>query len=245
METAPPHFYYLNRKKKKKVGSETPQKEARPLSYSFNNIRPNIYNQRVDNNVTKQFKNIHNSLKNPEYITDEITDAQGLDRAYQHGDYYIHGDTMYIAGSHTAKDWYDDVTKIPVWGDLRDSTRYKAARDGLMENPQVKRVIGHSLGSSVALELQKNYKHITSSRTYAAPVWDPLGKDGYGNVDRYRHWTDPVSMFDRSATRSIMWNPFSSKSLTHDYTDIAENFTSEEVKPVATENPDGTVSLIG
>ena len=103
--------YYLNRKKNK------------------NNIRPNIYNQRVDNNVTKQFRNMHNSSKNTEYNTDEITDAQGLERAYQHGDYYLHGDTMYITGSHTARDWYDDVTKIPVWGDLRDSTRYQATRD--------------------------------------------------------------------------------------------------------------------
>ena len=80
---------------------------------------------------------------------------------------------MHIAGSHTAKDWYDDVTKRPVWGDLRESARYQAARDALMENPQVKTVIGHSLGGSVALELDTNYNHITSSRTYGAPAWNP------------------------------------------------------------------------
>ena len=171
-----------------------------------NNIRPNIYNQRVDNNVTKQFRNMHNSSKKTEYITDEITDVQGLERAYQHGDYYLHGDTMYIAGSHTAKDWYDDVTKIPVWGDLRDSTRYQAARDALMNNPQIKRTIGHSLGGSVALELEKNYKNITSSRTYGAPVWNPLGSES-NNVERYRNWIDPVSVFDRSAAKSVKWNP--------------------------------------
>ena len=72
------------------------------------NLRNYIYNQRVDNDVTKQFREIHNTIQNPinntEYITDEITDAQGLERAYQHGDYYIHGDTMYIAGSHTPQD---------------------------------------------------------------------------------------------------------------------------------------------
>ena len=89
-------------------------------------------------------------------MTDEITDAQGLERAYQHGDYYIHGNTMYIAGSHNLQDWYDDVTRTPVWGDLRNSARYKAAKVALMENPQVKTVIGHSLGVSVGLELQKN-----------------------------------------------------------------------------------------
>ena len=74
-------------------------------------------------------------IPNKEYITDTITDAQGLERAYADGDYYIHGSTMCIAGSHTAKDFYDDVTKIPVWGDLRNSTRYQATRDALMQNP--------------------------------------------------------------------------------------------------------------
>ena len=32
---------------------------------------------------------------------DEITDAVGLRRAYDQGDYYVHGKTMFIAGSHT------------------------------------------------------------------------------------------------------------------------------------------------
>ena len=87
--------------------------------HSFDNIRPNIYNQRVDNNITKQFKQLHNN----EYITDIITGAQGLERAYSDRKYCIHGSEMCIAGSHTAKDLYDDVTQIPVWGDLRKSTR--------------------------------------------------------------------------------------------------------------------------
>ena len=107
---------------------------------------------------------------------------------------------MYIAGSHTAKEWYDDGTKIPVWCDLRNSTRYQAARDALMQNPQVKRTVGHSLGSSVGFELQKNYSHTTCSRTHGEPVWDIWGKES-NNVDRYRNWFDPVSMFDRSASR--------------------------------------------
>ena len=96
------------------------------------NLRNNIYTQRVDNNVTKQFREIHNPIKNTNYITDEITDAQGLEKADQQGDYFVHRNTMYIAGSHTAKDWYDDVTKIPVWGDIRNSTRYQAAKATLM-----------------------------------------------------------------------------------------------------------------
>ena len=110
---------------------------------------------------------------------------------------------MYIAGSHTMKDWYDDYTKTPyAIGDLRNSTRYQAAENALLDNPQVKEVRGHSLGGAVALELQKNYPDIEASRTYGAPVFNPLGTES-NNVDRYRNWTDPVSMFDRSAVKSI------------------------------------------
>ena len=113
-----------------------------------------------------------------------------------------------------------------------------------MENPQVKTVIGHSLGASVALALDKNYNHITSSRTYGAPVWNPLGSES-NNVDRYRNRFDPFNMFDGSAVNYVNWNPFESSSLTHDYSNIAKDFTSSEQVPVATENPDGSVSLIG
>ena len=63
---------------------------------------------------------------------------------------------MYIAGTHILQDRYGDITKIIFWGDLRNSKRYQAAKEALMENPQVKTVIGHSLSGSVALELDKN-----------------------------------------------------------------------------------------
>jgi len=149
---------------------------------------------------------------------------------------------MYIAGSHTKQDWYDDFTKIPAWGDLHDAVRYQKAREALLDNPQVKTVIGHSLGGSVALELQKNYKHITKSRTYGAPVFDILGKES-NNVDRYRNWMDPVSVLDRSAKKSIKWNPFETSSLTHDFGNIAKQFTSYETKSVSKLNDDGSTSL--
>jgi hypothetical protein len=113
-----------------------------------------------------------------------------------------------------------------------------------MENPQVKTVIGHNLGASVALELQRNYKHITSSRTYGAPVSNPLGSES-NNVDRCRNWFDPVSMFDRSAVKSVKWNPFQSSSLTHDCSNIAKDSTSSEQVPAAYTNPNGSTSLTG
>jgi hypothetical protein len=170
-----------------------------------------------------------------------ITDATGLARAYEQGDAYAYGDTLYIAGSHTAKDWYDDLTKVPIWGDLKNSTRYQQAEKALAAHPNIKRVVGHSLGGSVALELQKNHSGL-SSRTYGAPVWDPLGQDG--QVERDRHWLDPFSVFDRSANKSVKWNPLDSMSMTHDYSDIASNYqTGGNENANGWRNPDGTVSL--
>jgi pimeloyl-ACP methyl ester carboxylesterase len=174
-----------------------------------------------------------------------ISDKTGLERAYSQGDAYAYGNTLYIAGSHTAKDWYDDVTKVPVWGDLRNATRYQQAEKALKANPNITNVVGHSLGGSVALELQKNHAGL-SSRTYGAPVWDPLGRDrsGGAHVDRYRNFLDPVSILDRSATNSVKWNPLDSKSLTHDYSNIATNYkTGGNQSAKGWTNPDNSVSL--
>jgi hypothetical protein len=48
-----------------------------------------------------------------------------------------------------------DVSKIPFWGDVTNSEGYQQAEAALRDNPQVDTVIGHSLGGSVALELNK------------------------------------------------------------------------------------------
>ena len=51
---------------------------------------------------------------------------------------------------------------------------------------------------------------------------DLLGSEAE-NVDRYRNWLDPVSIFDRGAKQSVNWNVLDSGSLTHDYINIADN----------------------
>ncbi len=100
---------------------------------------------------------------------------------------------MFIAGSHTARDWFDDFTKVPAWGDLRYSVRYQKTLSEFKTQGQIDTVVGHSLGGSVSLELQKNYpERIKKSRTYGAPVMDLLGSQSEDN-DRCRSWFDPVS----------------------------------------------------
>ena len=64
-------------------------------------------------------------------------------------------------------------------------------------------------------------------------------------VERYRNIFDPVSVFDNAANVSVKFNPFGSKSLTHSYANISNNFISSEERPAASVNQDGSVSLIG
>ena len=62
-------------------------------------------------------------------------------------------------------------------------------------NPQLTRVVGHSLGGAVALDLQKRNPSLHSV-TYGAPVLDI---NPFVHNERYRHMGDPVSAFDWGA----------------------------------------------
>ena len=57
------------------------------------------------------------------------------------------------AGTHTIRDFYD--WRMMPFGETKHSQRYGQAEAALVDNPQVDTVIGHSLGASVALELNK------------------------------------------------------------------------------------------
>jgi len=171
-----------------------------------------------------------------------ISDKEGLRRAYEQGDTFTSGKTMYIAGSHTARDWWDDFVHLPVWGDSRKIYRYQMARQALKDNPQVERVVGHSLGGSVALQLQQDDPRL-KSRTYSAPVFDPFGgvRQVYDQVkyrghpparaERYRSIGDPISFFDGGAT-SYSSNPFATIAGPHAYQPLSEKFHSEGVAPM-------------
>ena len=131
-------------------------------------------------------------------------DELGLEKAYKDttapGVFYDPDTrTEYIKGSSTPRDWYDDFTKIPFWGDTGNSERYQQATDAYSKlqsaGKPVDRVVGHSLGGSVALEMQ-NREGIPRSRTFGAPVLDLNSR---GKVERYRRPLDPVSILDRGA----------------------------------------------
>ena len=185
------------------------------------------------------------AVKKPDNIK---TDAEGMDRAYAQGDVYGEGNKEYVAGSHTMTDWFDDFTKIPQWqyvpaglnpivdvmntwwgrevfgtGDLRQSERYKRARDYLVAHPEVTFLDGHSLGGAVVLQLQKDYpERNLKTFTQGAPVLDLLGTQkaeiGAANVMRVSNKGDLVSAFDNSAKKTSHPNPFDyAPSFWHDF----------------------------
>ncbi len=135
-----------------------------------------------------------------------ITDKAGLNKAYGRGSkLYTHGNTLYIAGTSSLQDVWDDL-KIPL-NLTEQSDRYKKAASLLKVNKDIQNVVGHSLGGSVALELQKDFPDRKfKSNTYGAPVASLSGAD-----NRFRNYFDPVSILDRGADNTLHmgFNPHS------------------------------------
>jgi hypothetical protein len=137
-------------------------------------------------------------IRTPPQIIKKITDKQGLHKAYEIDDkLYANGDTLYIAGTSSLRDVWDDL-KIPFHLTSK-SDRYQQASKYLEENPNIKQLVGHSLGGSVALELQENMaERDFKTNTYGAPVFSFTPAD-----NRFRNVGDPVSMFDWGSKSSV------------------------------------------
>ena len=161
-----------------------------------------------------------NQNNQPIYIKPN-TDVQGLHEAYNRQTHlYIHGDTLYVAGTDPT-DLQDDVDDLGIpFHETSKSLRYKNTLDLLDVNPDVKNIVGHSLGGSVDLELQKNFKDRNCNvNTYGAPVASasPIPSK------RYRNKYDPVSMLDYGAQTSypLGLNP-------HGYASFDQNKDSDK-----------------
>jgi pimeloyl-ACP methyl ester carboxylesterase len=184
-----------------------------------------------DNLVADKFRGGGKNSKNavymhPEIIMQQLTDKEGLDKAYAQTDkLYVHGDTMYVAGSSYLQDYWDDL-KIP-FNQTKHAQRYKDADALLGKNPQIANLVGHSLGGSSVLELQKNHGERTfKTNTYGAPAASMTGPDNKDN-HRYRNYGDPVSIFDRGAESRVK-----ASALKHYAGVAAEIWTEGTVNPV-------------
>ena len=159
----------------------------------------------------------------PQLVLDDsdyaIPDAWGLKEAYADEESVVnHGDTLYIAGTHSVRDVLDDAL-IPLHL-VRNSQRYQQALAALQKaNGRVQYLSGHSLGGAVAAVLQEDavagrlgpkYRGFLEVRTYGAPL---LHSDRIPNLHAYRRAWDPISAFDGGAATSTAptWNPHSFK----------------------------------
>ena len=113
----------------------------------------NLMNDNFRGNDTNSKQAVY---MHPEIIMQQLTDKEGLDKAYANIDkLYVHGNTMYVAGTSYWQDVYDDL-KLP-FNKQAQAQMYKDA-DALMgKNPQTANLVGHSLGGSSVLELQKKH----------------------------------------------------------------------------------------
>ena len=127
-----------------------------------------------------------NDIKFASNNTKRITDADGLDEAYKSPNRtYINGNTLYIAGTKgnlIGNDWLQNYQHIGIpfiTGQkvrVDQTERYKQAIAAYKSHPEVKNLVGHSLGGAVALELKKDNRDLTG-RVYGTPYYDPLGMD--------------------------------------------------------------------
>lgn len=119
----------------------------------------------------------------------------GLSNAYKSKNkLFVKDDTLFIAGTSSLQDVWDDL-KIPLRL-TRFSQRYQVAHDLLKNNPQVKKLVGHSLAGSVSLELQKQHPDKDYDvTTYGAPVLQMGGQ----KYKRFRKAGDLISGLDDGA----------------------------------------------
>ena len=185
--------------------------------------------------VMKQTDKILNSY----YPNSNLTDAQGLSKAYGNGKgFYIDGDKMYVAGTCGKGTFGGAVNDILADVGLpfkmtKYAQRYKDSSKALDENNEVKHLITHSLGSSVGAQITKYYpeRELTLT-TYGAPFLSRKSKitDDYIN---FRSILDPVSIADRGAitvyTGSL--NPFTNHDYITGYGDQGKD-VSRSIEPV-------------
>ena len=115
--------------------------------------------------------------------------------------------TEYIKGSTTATDWIQDFENLP-FGNTAQAERYGQAMDTYNElaaqGQRPERLVGHSLGGGVALEMDTNLAkrgHPVKTRTFGAPVIDVTTPFSGGKPGRYTHRGDLVGSLDFGATR--------------------------------------------
>ena len=155
-------------------------------------------------------------LQNPKYREvvnvenkNYTDDVQGLKTAYANNTgLFRSGNTLYISGTGgksglgaKANDVFSDIFLIPTHN-LQFSDKYRDVMNELEKNPDITRLVSHSLGSSVAQEInnRNNQKYVTT--TYNAR-FVAFGNRGGKNPHhlRFSNTGDVISVLDRDAIK--------------------------------------------
>jgi len=189
------------------------------------NARMNDFTRNLDDefrkNTTlyKEVRNIQNKNK--------IEDRKGLSNAYSSPDgLYKTGSTLYIGGTGAkdgsiTKDIMDDLLLVPT-RNIKHSEKYQDVMKYLSKNPDVQRLVGHSLASAVINKINEEMPNKYATTTYATPTIKPKrkGKQNPRRLD-YKNRGDVVAMLDGNAEVSDFkeMNPL----VAHTYLNFAHN----------------------
>ena len=112
---------------------------------------------------------------------------------------------MYIGGTgaktglnHKVNDVIADLFFIPTHN-IQVSERYRDAMEELRKNPDVTRIVSHSLGSAVAQEINNRHGNKYATTVYSSPFVSGINQQKNPRYLRFRNRGDPIAMFDDSA----------------------------------------------
>ena len=150
---------------------------------------------------------------------------------------HVEGDTEYVAGT-------DPTDYRDLWADLlipfsltRYGHRYEQAKKTLDENPQVTKLVGHSLGQATAAAIQKQYYGDRNLKVvgYGSPELS-MGSHLTPDTMRFRHEGDPISALDgESMNVGSSLNPLEAHAYTGYTDELPENAPEESLEENNTE----------
>ena len=193
-------FTELLRQGREELISNT-NEQFQDLDNKMDNFARNL-NEKFRQNTTlyKEERNIQNKNK--------IEDRQGLTNAYRSpSGIYRTGNTLYISGTggkdgDFTRGWIDNFTKLP-FRNAQNTQKYKDVMEALKKNPNVTRLVGHSLASAVINKINEEQPNRFATTTFATPAVKPRrkGRQDPRRID-LRNPNDPVSILDGYAETS-------------------------------------------